>query len=173
MIVGHIVEKASGLSFEEFLKQNIFNPLEMVNTGTGYFPAENTKLAIGYGPEGNKMVEGLSCADMSYGAGSMYSTVEDMYKWDRALYTEKLVSKQALDDMFTCYNGMYGYGWWFSETDKGLLYIHGGRLLNGTFSGFYVRNTITDTCVIVLGNDGFHDEKRNFAEQVTMELMKE
>ena len=172
MIVGHIVEKASGLSFEEFLKQNIFIPLEMDNTGTGYFPSGNPNLAIGYGPVGNRLQEGLTCADMGYGAGSMYSTVDDMYKWDRALNSEILVSKQALEDMFTPYHNTYGYGWWFSETNKGLIPVHGGRLLNGTFSGFFVRNTITDTCVIVLGNDGFHDEKRDFAMQITLELMK-
>lgn len=172
MIVGHIAEKASGLSFEEFLKQNIFIPLEMVNTGTGYFPSENPQLAIGYGPEGNKLQEGLSCADMGYGAGSMYSTADDLYKWDRALYTEKLVSKQSLEAMFIRYHDTYGYGWWFSETGRGFIPVHGGRLLNGTFSGFFIRNTIEDTCVIVLGNDGFHDEKRDFAMQVTDALMK-
>jgi tetratricopeptide (TPR) repeat protein len=46
-----------------------------------------------------------------YSAGSIYSTVEDMLKWDRALYTEKILSKESLDAMFTPVMDNYGYGW--------------------------------------------------------------
>jgi CubicO group peptidase (beta-lactamase class C family) len=51
--------------------------------------------------------------DMSipYSAGGLYSTVEDMYLWDQALYTEKLISRKNLDAMFTPFKGNYGYGW--------------------------------------------------------------
>lgn len=172
MIVGHIIEKASGIPFEEFLKQNIFVPLEMNNSGVGYYQSEKEKFAVGYGPKGNKLYNGLTCADMGYGAGSMYSTVEDLYKWDRALYSGKLAASKSLDAMFTRYNDIYGYGWWFMETSKGFIPVHGGRLLNGSFSGFYIRNPVDDICVIVLGNDGNHDDKRDFAKEACFELMK-
>lgn len=166
MIIGYIVEKVSGISFENFLKHNIFIPLQMNNSGVGYYPNEKTKLAIGYGPAGNTLFDGLSCSDMGYGAGSMYSTVEDLYKWDRALYTEEIVHNKSLEAMFTRYNNTYGYGWWFSETREGFIPVHGGRLLNGSFSGFYVRNPMDEICVIVLGNDGNHDDKRDLAKQI-------
>lgn len=172
MIVGHIVEKVSGISFEDFLSENIFIPLDMNDSGVGYYP-DIDKLPIGYGSQGNKLQAGLSCSDMGYGAGSMFSTVEDLYKWDRALYTEKLVTTKSLESMFTRYNNIYGYGWWFWETSKGFIPVHGGRLLNGSFSGFFVRNTIDDICVIILGNDGNHDDKRDFAIEVCLELCEE
>lgn len=172
MIVGDIIEKVSGITFEDFLKQNIFIPLEMDNSGVGYYPNENSKLAIGYGPTGNTLFAGLSCSDMGCGAGAMYSTVEDLYKWDRAIYAEKMVHKKSLEAMFTRYYNTYGYGWWFSETSKGIIPVHGGRLLNRSFSGFYVRNSIDDICVIILGNDGNHDDKRDFAMKVNSVLIE-
>lgn len=161
MLIGHIIEKASGMAFEEFLKKEIFIPLDMHDTGTGYDPEHDKMLATGYGTSGT-LTPGLTCAEMGYGAGSMYSTVEDLYRWDRALHTETLVDSNRIRRMMTRYNGQYGYGWWFFDEGKGLVPVHGGRLLNGSFSGFFIHNTIDDICLVILGNDGDHDEKRDF-----------
>ncbi|MFW5807955.1 MAG: serine hydrolase domain-containing protein [Spirochaetota bacterium] len=160
------------MPFEEFLRSRIFVPLEMTNTGAGYFPSNGTRHAYGHGDNGTMLAEGLSCTDMGCGSGSMYSTVEDLFIWDRALYTEKLVSKSSLHRMFTRYNEMYGYGWWFMDTDRGYIPIHGGRLLDGSFSGFYVRDSEEDISFIILGNDGRHDEKRDFLFAVHAAIKK-
>jgi CubicO group peptidase (beta-lactamase class C family) len=166
LVLSLIVEKASDMPYEDFLEANIFDPLGMEDSGTGYDPAANPMLAKGYGPDGAMLAPGLTCADMCGGAGSIYSTVGDMYKWDRALNAGELISENSLKAMFTPYNDTYGYGWWFSDTGSGVIPEHGGRLLNGTFSGFFVRDTINDSTAIVLGNDGNHDDKRGFAEEV-------
>ena len=172
MLIGHIVEKASGIPFAKFLEKEILTPLGMHDSGTGYDPAADPLIATGYGTDG-VLTPGLSCADMGYGAGSMYSTVMDMYRWDRALYTNTLVSKESIERMMTRYNGRYGYGWWFFDEGKGLIPVHGGRLLNGSFSGFFIHNCIDDICIIILGNDGDHDEKRDFIRYINTALARE
>ena len=166
LVLSLIVEKASGMPFEDFLKANIFGPLGMKDSGTGYDPENDPMQAKGYGPDGAMLVPGLTCADMCGGAASIYSTVGDMYKWDRALCSGELIGEDSLKAMFTPYNDTYGYGWWFSDTGSGAIPVHGGRLLNGAFSGFFVRDTINDSTAIVLGNDGNHDDKRDFAKEV-------
>jgi CubicO group peptidase (beta-lactamase class C family) len=90
--------------------------------------------------------------DMSipFSAGGLYSTVEDLYRWDRALYTEKLISKKSLNQMFTPYRDGYGFGWRILKEFQRKVLMHAGRI-NG-FSAAIRRYPDDDACVIVLGN---------------------
>jgi CubicO group peptidase (beta-lactamase class C family) len=111
-LLGVIIERASGKSYGDFLQENIFKPLAM--TGTGY--DSNSRViknrANGYGVQGDSLVN-AAYIDMSatYAAGGIYSTVEDIFRWNQALYTEKMVSRKSLDEMFTPFKNEYGYGW--------------------------------------------------------------
>jgi len=114
VFLGKIIESASGQPYGTFLKENIFQPLGMLNTG--FEPAQND-LAIGYT---NQFMTVATQINMwvGYSAGALYSTVEDLYFWDQALYTDELVPQSVLETMFTAHvlipdsNGMgYGYGW--------------------------------------------------------------
>jgi len=98
--------------------------------------------------------------DMSipHAAGALYSTVEDVYLWDRALYTEKLVKKSSLDRMFTPFvesefgtiKAHYAYGWSrLSLFDREVI-AHGGGI-NG-FRTNIARYVDDDVCIVVLGN---------------------
>ena len=87
----------SGQSYASFLKQNIFEPLGMSNTGVD--DMKQTDLAKGYSnAEGDIALQPV-CG--LFAEGSIYSTVEDMYLWDQALYTDKLLPQSALKAMFT------------------------------------------------------------------------
>ncbi|MBA3913332.1 MAG: serine hydrolase [Acidobacteriales bacterium] len=68
-----------------------------------------------------------------YAAGGLYSTVGDLLLWDRALYTEKLVSRQSLQAMFTPNRDLVGYGWAVG-TLFGRKMIHHNGSLNGFVS---------------------------------------
>lgn len=99
MLLGYIIEKVTGKSYEQVLQENIFTPLKMNNTGY---------------------------IDMSvpYAAGALYSTVEDLYLWDQALYTHKLLQKENMDLLFTKHissggNYHYGYGWGLGALNLG------------------------------------------------------
>jgi hypothetical protein len=85
------------------------------------------------------------------GAGSLYSTVLDLLKWDQALYTEKLVSQESLDKIFTSYNeAKYGYGWFIDERYGRKLITHRGGI-NGFLTNIdrFVEDSVT---VITLFN---------------------
>lgn len=116
--LGVIIERVSGLTYREFIEQNILTPLQMHHTG--YDPDEvdfPNKRAVGYDDiTVDPPVLGMYIhPSIVYAAGGHYSTVKDLYKWDQALYTEKLVSAETLDRIFTPGLGGYGYGWYIDE----------------------------------------------------------
>ena len=85
-----------------------------------------------------------------FSAGGLYSTVLDLYKWDRALYTEKLVSSKSLEEMFTPFKGDYGFGRAISKQLNRKQIEHSGGI-NG-FANIIRRFPGDDACIIVLSN---------------------
>ena len=118
-VLAMIVQKISGKSFASFLFENIFDPLGMDNTVAyekGISEVKNR--AFGYSLADNKVErKDQSITSAVLGDGGIYSSVEDLYKWDQALYGDDLVSANLLSEAFT--RGIlsdstifdYGYGW--------------------------------------------------------------
>lgn len=132
-----IVEKASGMRFAAFLKRNIFDPLHMSGTVAfeeGISTVRNR--AYGYSEREN----GFERTDQSLtsavlGDGGIYSSVEDLYRWDQALYTTRLVRAETLQTAVTpaVLSGgkrtSYGFGWEIGEY-RGLKTVrHGGSTI--------------------------------------------
>lgn len=158
-LIGAIIEKVSGLSYGEFLRHNTFEPLEMYNSGTTEFDTLSTKKAIGY-HVGN--LERTEKNNLSYalGSGNIYSTVEDIYKWDQALYDDAFLSDESKAKAFkgsTEAFGFYGYGFRIREYTRADSTLAKGKLVRhgGTMQGYlanvhrYLDDRVT---VIVLGN---------------------
>jgi CubicO group peptidase (beta-lactamase class C family) len=118
-ILAMIIEKIYGKPYRDFLRENIFDPLGMNNTiAFEKNINEVTNRAYGY-----KITNGVpEFADQSItsavlGDGGIYSSLNDLYKWDQELYTEKLINRKYLDESWS--NGItktgeefpYGYGW--------------------------------------------------------------
>lgn len=151
ILLGYLVEKISGKPYGEYVKENIFDPLNMKNTGYDYHDPIINSRAAGYSLNEGKLIN-ASYIDMKIpgGAGGLYSTVEDLYLWDRALYTEKLVSQSSLKKMFKPFKDNYGYGW---QIDK--LFGHKRISHSGGINGFVTnisRYPDDDACIIVLSN---------------------
>jgi CubicO group peptidase (beta-lactamase class C family) len=111
-LLGAILEHVTGKTYEELLKGKIFIPLGMKDSGYDHYADILPKRATGYEQD----FAGIANApylDMAlpYAAGSLYSTVEDLYKWDQALYTDKLVPNELKQKLFTPNLENYGYGW--------------------------------------------------------------
>ncbi|PSB20404.1 hypothetical protein C7B65_08175 [Phormidesmis priestleyi ULC007] len=153
VVLGAIIEWASGATYEAFLRDNIFVPLQMVNSG---YDHHHNNLAVGYR---DQTIVPANYIDMSipYAAGGLYSTVEDFYRWDQALYTDKLIPKNLQDILFTPFALMpngggfgYGYGWVIGkEGDRSIVSHEGG------VSGFHsviARYPNDKTVIIILGN---------------------
>src|SRR5271155_3102115 len=111
-LLGAILEHVTGKSYEALLKENIFGPLGMKDSGYDHYAEILPKRATGYQQELAGVVN-APYLDMAlpYAAGSLYSTVEDLYKWDQALYTDKLVPSELKQKLFTPNLENYGYGW--------------------------------------------------------------
>ena len=154
ILLGYIIEKIYVKLYETYLQENIFQPLEMKNTGYDHYSQIIKNRASGYYMTGNGSIN-AAYIDMcnGYSAGALYSTVEDLYLWDRALYTEKIVSKTSLDNAFTPFLENYGYGWLLTEVFNHKVVGH-----NGAINGFVTnidRYINDDICIIVLSNNGF------------------
>jgi CubicO group peptidase (beta-lactamase class C family) len=88
----------------------------------------------------------------SFAAGAMYSTLDDLYKWDRGLYGSKVVSQSSLQKAFTPKLNKYGYGW-FIDTVKGKrILTHNGGIFG--FTADFLRIPADDICIILLCNEG-------------------
>lgn len=111
-ILGAILEHVTGKPYEVLLKENIFDPLGMKDSGYDHYADILPKRATGY-QRGLDEIVNAPYLDMAlpYAAGSLYSTVEDLYKWDQALYTDKLLPTDLKQKIFTPGLEHYGYGW--------------------------------------------------------------
>src|SRR4030095_4394186 len=110
-ILGAIIEKVTGKPYEKVLQEKILDPLGMKNTGYDHHGTILSKRATGYGKTPNGY-ETAAYLDMSipYAAGSLYSTVEDLFLWDQSLYGEKVLSAASKDLMLKPNLEDYGYG---------------------------------------------------------------
>ncbi|MGI9532237.1 serine hydrolase [Lutimonas sp.] len=162
-LLGAIIEKITGNSYEQELHDRIFTPLNMNNTGFDHHATILKKRAAGYEKNGNNY-SNANYLDMSipYAAGSLYSTADDLYIWDQALRNNTLLSKENADLMFgehiKAWGGFYGYGWGIqkrysdSKKDTVMEYSHGGGI-NG-FNTLITRVPAEKNVVILLNNTG-------------------
>lgn len=148
-----IAEKVTGVDFPTYLKQNIFDPLGMKNSyvfsikDTGnYIPSYKYNFVP-------FTLEKLDCV---YGDKNVYSTVRDLLLWDKALYSNKIISKQTLELAYTPYSNErpgthnYGLGWrLFTYPDYTIPYHNGWWHGN---NAVFTRLTKDTATVIVLGN---------------------
>src|SRR5262249_44564751 len=101
-VLGYIIEKASGESYESFLQKNIFDPLKLKDTGYDHHDTILKNRATGYS-RGKNGVINSAYLDMGqpYSACSLYSTVEDLFAWNEALFSDKLLSAKSREAMMT------------------------------------------------------------------------
>jgi len=158
-LLGAIIERVTGKPYEQVLKENIFDPLGMKNTGYDHHATIIPKRASGY----SKTPDGYTNAvylDMSipYAAGSLYSTVEDLYLWDQALYADKVLSAQSKALMYKPFLENYAYGWAvtnasFKQNDQPVQVITHDGGING-FTTTIIRFPTEKNLIVVLDNTG-------------------
>jgi CubicO group peptidase (beta-lactamase class C family) len=161
-LLGVLIEKLTNKTYEEMLRKNIFTPLGMNDSGYDNHGEILKNRASGYEKNGNSFVNS-DYLDMTipYAAGSLYATVEDLYLWDQALYTNKLLPQKYMDLFFKPYLSAFGtfqyaYGWGVGKdvigntTDSLAVTSHGGGI-NGFNTN--ISRSITDKSLVVLLNN--------------------
>jgi CubicO group peptidase (beta-lactamase class C family) len=153
IVLGHIIEQSVGNpSYGAYVRDNIFQSLNMTNTGYDHNSLVLSDRASGYFRIDPNTLGNADYLHMSvpHAAGALYSTVEDLYLWDRALYTEALVSQSSLDMMFLPDKDEYGYGWFIGTLLGRKVTAHNGGI-NG-FATSIARFVDDDVVIIVLSN---------------------
>jgi CubicO group peptidase (beta-lactamase class C family)/uncharacterized protein YneR len=156
-LLGIVIEKAAGKKYEQALQEMILTPLGLADTGYDWSSTIIPRRASGYTDRGAAMMN-APALDMQqpYAAGAMYSTVEDLLKWDQALYTETLLPEAAKQLMWTPFRDNYAYGWIIGEPTPAQFggykrIMHSGGI-NG-FSSVIVRLPDPRVTAIVLANN--------------------
>ncbi|MFO0956970.1 MAG: serine hydrolase [Isosphaeraceae bacterium] len=150
-LLGAIIETVSGKTYADFLQDAIFDPVGMKESGYDRHATVIPNRASGYDRVGG-MLRNAPYLDMSqpYAAGSLYSTVGDLRRWDRALKAGRLLSEMSMAAMFTPEKDQYAYGWVITEKDGRKKVGHGGGI-NGFVTQFD-RYPGDDLCIAVLCN---------------------
>jgi len=156
VLLSLLIEKVSGLSYSDFLKENFFTPLDMKNT---YVFTENKPIipnrAYGYSQENDKYY----CYDyciLTTGDGGIYSCIDDLILWVNAYDNEKVFSKKNIERMFAIDKlkdgspGKYGFGWFNLEKDNKKVVFHAGQLCG--FTNIMIKSLEEDFSIIILTN---------------------
>jgi tetratricopeptide (TPR) repeat protein len=157
-LLGVVVEEITKKSYAENLKERIFVPLGMRNSGidSPFALLKNRAAGYEYGFRGYENTEFINMESGIYAAGAIYSTVEDLYLWQNALYGDKLLSKENKALMFKPNLSNYGYGLYISKSKSAGMSAeitsigHAGGIHG--FSALLIRFVENETTIILLDN---------------------
>lgn len=177
-ILAAIVSKVTGIKFQDYIRDSIFMPLGMNNSFVfDYEDTTNHLYAKTHDAYGQKLKD--VCFDGVVGDKGVYSTAEDMLKWDNALKQDKILSEETLEEAykprsleaesFNNYNVKnYGYGWRMAKQADGNNIIYHNGWWHGN-NNVFARNLRDNTTIIVLGN---RLNQGNYATDPIWEILK-
>lgn len=151
-LLGYIIEKVTGDSYESVMREMILQPLQMEHSGFDFTHFKSTDKAIGYMVlnEELKTIAPIVDSSISYSAGSLYSTVDDLYKWERGIYSNKILKQDSWKIAFSPYKNKYGYGWMIDTLYGKLINTHGGGIHG--FNSNLLRIPQEEIVIILLNN---------------------
>lgn len=151
VLLGYLIERVSGQTYEKFVQDSIFTPLGMKDSGYDSNSAVIARRAAGYAPGPNGPVNaGFINMTIPFAAGALYSTTEDLLRWEQGLFGGKLLSPASLEKMITPFKNDYAFGLEV-HTNKGRKIVdHNGGIEGfNTELAYYPEDKLT---VAVLGN---------------------
>ncbi len=157
VLLAKIIEEVTGKSYEENMQERIFDKIGMENTYLERPELIIKNRASGYDRQVFDLINTRYMnVKNAIGAGDIASTVKDLYLWDQALYTDKILSEESKKKVYTPFLANYGYGWGISKIEK----PGGGDSLtafahSGGINGFnaYIARLIDDKHLIVILNN--------------------
>jgi CubicO group peptidase (beta-lactamase class C family) len=151
IVLGYVIERITGGSYEKFVTDNIFTPLGMKDSGYDSNTAIIPRRAAGYTPSPTGRVNaGFVHMSIPYAAGALYSTSEDLLRWEQGLFGGKLISAASLAKMTTPFKSDYALGVMVQTAGGRKVVQHGGGIEGfNTFLAYYPDDKLT---VAVLAN---------------------
>lgn len=151
VLLGYLLEKVSGEKYERFVQENIFKPLGMADSGYDSNSAVIQNRASGYSPGPDGVANtGYINMTVPFSAGGLYSTTEDLLRWEQGLWGGKLLSPASLKEMTTPFKSDYAFGLMVHTANGHQVIEHGGGIEGfNTSLAYYPADKLT---VVVLGN---------------------
>jgi CubicO group peptidase (beta-lactamase class C family) len=157
MLLGYIIEKVSGKSYEQYISDNIFKPLKMDHAYYDHLATVVPGRASGYAISANQFVN-ANFLDQSfpYAAGALMMSVDDMYKWNKGLYTYTIIRKETLEKAFTPFTlndghkSTYSFGWGIGSFMGSPSRQHSGGIEG--FSTFVIYLPLEDVFAVTFSN---------------------
>jgi CubicO group peptidase (beta-lactamase class C family) len=155
VLVGAVIEAASGMPWHQYLHEQFFAPLGMTHTGYGHDPAVVARQVHGYSWEGDKVVDARPISmTQPHAAGALVSSVDDLHTWNRALHEGRVLQDASYLAMITpqdkAMESMYGYGLVAGTVRGAPMLSHGGGIFGFSTTLNYVPGD--DISVVVLQN---------------------
>lgn len=151
IILAHVIETLTGIGYDRYIRDNVLTPLGMSSTGGWSEPGGSPDCAVGYSIDGSGVIAAEERDPSTVmGCGGLVSTVGDLYAWDRALYTDRLVSRHLMEMMAGRSTTGLACGWRASALFQRRVVWHDGGI-EGFTAGLY-RFVDDRACVILLSN---------------------
>lgn len=153
MLLGYIIRKVTGLSYEAAIRKYIFNPLQMQHSGFDFAHLQDAGKASGYHEDSTgAYTQPVSSTDstVSFAAGSIYTTAGDLFKWHQGLMRYAIVSPAGWREISTSKRNSYGYGWDIDSICGKYTVGHSGGMQG--FRTNFVRIPADDICIVLLSN---------------------
>jgi len=156
-LLASIVEEVSGQTFGQYVKENIFEPAQMNNSfvyekGITELPSNAT-----YGHDNRQWREHDSHFNGVVGDKGIYTTIDDLFKFDQALYNQTILTDASQQLAFTAQHknlkkyDNYGLGWRINESEDGTKTVYHGGWWNG-YRSHFIRMLNEEKTIIVLTN---------------------
>jgi CubicO group peptidase (beta-lactamase class C family) len=145
VLLGYLIEKISGASYEKFVQQNIFAPLGMKDSGYDSNTTIIRHRAAGYAPgPGGPVNAGFIHMSIPHAAGALYSTTEDLLRWEQGLFGGNLLSPASLAKMTTPFKQDYAFGLAVRTVNGRKVISHGGGIEGfNTMLAYYLEDKMT------------------------------
>ncbi len=151
-LLGYIIEIAAKKPYEEVVRNYIFTPLQMMHSGFDFTHLKSNEKATGYFKIDNINAAPAPIVDstVSFSAGAIYSTTDDLYRWHKALETNAILTKASQEKAYTPVRNNYGYGWTIDSLQGMRRVAHGGGI-HGFITNI-ARVPEDDACIVLLSN---------------------
>jgi CubicO group peptidase (beta-lactamase class C family) len=151
VLLGYLLEKITGRTYEKFVQENIFTPLGMKDSGYDSTRTITARRATGYTPsENGPVISGYIDMTIPFSAGALYSTTEDLLRWEQGLFGGKVLSAASLEKMTTPFKNDYACGVGVRTVKGHKVIEHGGGIEGfNTQLAYYPDAKLT---VVVLAN---------------------
>lgn len=154
MLLGYIIEDITKKPYEQVVREYIFKPLQMTNSGFDFTHLNRSEKSTGYFVlnDVDTVKSPIVDSTVAFSAGAIYSTTGDLYRWHNALENYSILSKPLQEKAYTPLKNKYGYGWNIDTVNGKRMVAHSGGIHG--FTSNFARIPEDNVVVILLSNNG-------------------